>query len=154
VDLLVLDFDGVITDNRVWVDENGHEQVAANRTDGLAIGRLRQAGVEIVVLSTEPNPVVAARCRKLNIAYTQGIKEKGAALHQLLEQRNQDPSRVIYAGNDLNDLPCFPLVGYAAVVADAHPAARRQADLILSRRGGYGAVAELCDLILARNKKG
>jgi YrbI family 3-deoxy-D-manno-octulosonate 8-phosphate phosphatase len=152
VDLLVLDFDGVITDNRVWVDENGHEQIAANRTDGLAIGRLRKAGVEIVVLSTEPNPVVAARCRKLGIPYTQGQKDKGAAFRRLLEEYRIDPSRVIYLGNDVNDVPCFPLAGFAAVVADAQPAARRLADMTLSRRGGYGAVAELCDLILARNQ--
>ncbi len=154
VDLLVLDFDGVITDNRVWVDENGREAVFANRSDGLAIKRLRQAGVQAVVLSTEANPVVAARCRKLGIPYTQGLEDKTAALQRLLQARGINPAHTIYVGNDVNDIPCFPLVGYAVVVADARPEARRQADLILSHPGGYGAVAELCDLILERKRKG
>lgn len=154
VDLLVLDFDGVITDNRVWVDETGREAVAANRSDGLALKRLRQAGVQAVVLSTEANPVVAARCRKLGIPYTQGLEDKTAALRRLLEQRGIDPAHAIYLGNDVNDIPCFPLVGYAVVVADARLEARRQADMILTSRGGHGAVAELCDLIIDRNRKG
>jgi len=154
VDLLVLDFDGVITDNRVWVDETGREAVAANRSDGLALKRLRQAGVQAVVLSTEANPVVAARCRKLGIPYTQGLEDKTAALRRLLEQREIDPAHAIYLGNDVNDIPCFPLVGYAVVVADARPEARRQADMTLTNRGGYGAVAELCDLIIERNRRG
>jgi N-acylneuraminate cytidylyltransferase len=146
--LLVLDFDGVLTDNRVWVDEDGRERVAANRSDSLGINRLRQAGVETVVISTETNPVVAARCRKMNILCVQGSNDKASALRQVLRERNVDASETIFVGNDVNDLPCFPLVGWAVVVADGMPEVIRQADFVLARSGGHAAVRELCDLIL------
>ena len=146
--LLVLDFDGVLTDNRVWVDQDGREMVAANRSDSLGINQLRQAGVETVVISTETNPVVAARCRKLNIPWIQGENDKATALRKLLQDRNIDANEAVYLGNDVNDLPCFPLVGWAVAVADAMPEVIRQADFILTRPGGRAAVRELCDLIL------
>jgi len=146
--LLALDFDGVLTDNRVWVDQDGREMVAANRSDSLGIYQLRQAGVEAVVISMETNPVVAARCRKMNIPWIQGEKDKATALNKLLLERNIDASEVVYLGNDVNDLPCFPLVGWAVAVADAMPEVTRQADLTLTRPGGHAAVRELCDLIL------
>jgi YrbI family 3-deoxy-D-manno-octulosonate 8-phosphate phosphatase len=153
IGLVVLDFDGVMTDNRVWVDGEGHEYVAASRGDGAGVVRLRKAGVELLVLSTEVNPVVAARCRKLGISYLQGIQDKAEALKSLLEKRGLDPSRVVFVGNDYNDLPCFELVSCAVAPADAEPEVLRQADLLLSRRGGHGAVRELCDLLLGRIKK-
>lgn len=150
VDLVVFDFDGVMTDNRVWVDQNGSEMVAAYRSDSMGLNQLRKAGIGAIVISTEVNPVVAARCRKMNIPYHQGIEDKAALLKTIIAERQVDPAHVIYVGNDINDLPCFPLVACALVVADAQPAALRQADIVLSRRGGYGAVRELCDLLLQR----
>jgi YrbI family 3-deoxy-D-manno-octulosonate 8-phosphate phosphatase len=146
--LLVLDFDGVLTDNRVWVDQDGREMVAANRSDSLGISRLRQAGVETVVISMETNPVVAARCRKMNVPWIQGENDKAAALNRLLVERNVNASEVIFLGNDVNDLPCFPRVGWAVAVSDAMPEVTRQADFVLSRPGGHAAVRELCDLII------
>jgi YrbI family 3-deoxy-D-manno-octulosonate 8-phosphate phosphatase len=148
IDLVIFDFDGVMTDDRVWVDQDGGEMVAANRHDGLGISRLHKAGIPMLVLSTEPNPVVSARCRKLNLPVLQGQADKAKALVQLLGEKDVDPSHVIYLGNDINDIPCFPLVGCALVVADAHPEALAQADIILSKPGGHGAVRELCDRIL------
>ncbi len=153
VRLVVFDFDGVMTDNRVWVDGEGHEYVAASRGDGMGLVRLRQAGVELMVLSTEVNPVVAARCRKLDIPYVQGIQDKAEALRSLLVKRGLDPSQVVFVGNDVNDLACFEIAGCAAAPADAEPEVLRQADLLLSRRGGHGAVRELCDLLLESAKK-
>ncbi len=153
VGLLVLDFDGVMTDNRVWVNGQGRESVAAHRGDGWGLARLREVGVEVVVLSTETDPVVAARCGKLGLPVVQGLADKGAALQDLLRDREMEPGRVVYLGNDVNDLPCFPLVGCAVVVADAHPAATAQADLVLGRAGVQGAVRELCDLLLERGAK-
>jgi YrbI family 3-deoxy-D-manno-octulosonate 8-phosphate phosphatase len=150
VSLLVLDFDGVLTDNRVWVDQDGRESVAANRSDGIGISRLRKSGVEVVVLSTEANPVVAARCRKLELPFLQAVQEKGAALKTLMMEKQVDPDRVVYLGNDVNDLPCFPLAGWAVVVADAHPEVKVHADHVLTRNGGYGAVRELCDLLVSQ----
>jgi len=148
--LLVLDFDGVLTDNRVWVGQDGSEGVMANRSDSLGIRMLSQAGVGAVVISMETNPVVAARCRKMNIPYIQGENDKATALKKLLSERQVDAAEAVYLGNDVNDLPCFPLVGWAVAVADALPEVARRADFILSRPGGHAAVRELCDLILAR----
>lgn len=148
--LVVFDFDGVMTDNRVWIDETGREAVAANRSDSLGLRNLRQAGIEAMVLSMEVNPVVEARCRKLRLPFLQGVEDKASALKNLLSERSISSARVVYVGNDTNDLPCFSLVGCAVAVADAHPSVLRQADLILQNRGGHGAVRELCDLILER----
>lgn len=152
--LVVFDFDGVMTDNCVWVDEDGREQIAANRSDSYGIRGLKTAGIEAIVLSMEPNPVVAARCRKMNIQALHGIEKKGIALSTLLKERNINPAEVIYMGNDTNDLDCFAVSGYSVAVADAHPAVLRAADLVLKNTGGHGAVRELCDLILQKGIKG
>ena len=152
IELLVLDFDGVLTDNRVWVDEDGRETVAANRSDSYGINLLRQAGVETVVISKETNPVVTARCRKMNVPCIQGEDDKASALKRLLSERNIDPARVVYCGNDVNDLPCFPLVGWAVAVADALPEVASKTDFVLSRPGGHAAVRELCDFILSQKQ--
>jgi N-acylneuraminate cytidylyltransferase len=154
---VVFDFDGVMTDNRVWVDQDGREMVAANRSDSLGLSRMRLAGVEAMVLSREVNPVVAARCQKINLPFIQGERDKAKALTELLKERNISPEQVVYVGNDINDLPCFPIVGCAVAVADALPEVRAQADLVLSQRGGHGAVREICDMIYQqiqeRNKR-
>lgn len=153
VDLVVLDFDGVMTDNRVWVDAEGMELVAAHRGDGWGLAQIRDEGIQVVVISRESNPVVAARCQKLGIPVIQNVKEKGEALQKLLEEMDVDPAHTIYVGNDVNDLPCFPIVACALVVADAHPRARTEADFVLKQRGGDGAVRELCDILLNRLKR-
>ena len=152
VDLLVLDFDGVLTDNRVWTDQDGRETVAANRSDSLIMAAMRQAGIEVVILSSEVNPVVAARARKMGIEaiHGVGIHDKAAILEKLLAERKVERANTIFVGNDTNDLPCFPLVGWGVAVADAHPEVKRRADFVLSLPGGHGAVRELCDLILQR----
>jgi N-acylneuraminate cytidylyltransferase len=152
VDLLVLDFDGVLTDNRVWTDQDGRETVAANRSDSLIMAAMRQAGIEVIVLSSEVNPVVAARARKMRIEaiHGVGIHDKAAILEKLLAERKIERTNAIFVGNDTNDLPCFPLVGWGVAVADAHPDVKRHADFVLSLPGGHGAVRELCDIILQR----
>ncbi len=150
ISLIVLDFDGVFTDNRVWVDSDGRESVAASRADGMGLSQLRQTGVKVAVLSSETDPVVAARCRKLDIPVQQGVIDKGLALKDLLSEYAVESEHTVYVGNDVNDIPCFEFVGCAVVVADAHPKALERADLILRRPGGQGAIRELCDLILER----
>jgi N-acylneuraminate cytidylyltransferase len=150
VELVIFDFDGVMTDNKVYVDQDGFEMVAADRGDGAGIKLLRRSGIDTMVLSTEVNPVVAARCRKLDMPVLQGIEDKGTALKNYFTDHDIDPAHVIYVGNDLNDMPCFPLVGFGVAVADAVPEVRSAADLVLSRNGGNGAVRELCELILKK----
>lgn len=149
VELLVLDFDGVLTDDRVWVMEDGRESVAAHRGDGMGIAHLRQHGISLVVLSSEHNPVVSARCKKLGVEAMQGVTNKRVALEQLMAERAVSKDSVVYVGNDVNDLDCFALVACAVAVSDAHPDVLRRADLRLQRPGGHGAVRELADLILS-----
>lgn len=146
VRLLVLDFDGVLTDNRVLVDETGREAVWCHRGDGWGIGRLKEAGIEVVVVSTEDNPAVAARCSKLKIDCVQGCNDKLAAVKAVAQRRSLQPEQIAYIGNDVNDLECLKWVGLPIVVADAEPAVRPLARLVTTRRGGYGAVREVCDL--------
>lgn len=153
VAMVVLDFDGVLTDDRVWVDAKGRELVAAHRGDGLGIARLKGAGVEIVVLSSETDPVVTTRCRKLGIEAIQGLKDKTGALKSLLRERKLDAETVVYVGNDVNDAPCFELVGCAIVPADAHIDVKQLADIHLTKPGGRGAVRELCDMVLNQRRQ-
>jgi N-acylneuraminate cytidylyltransferase len=150
VSLLVLDFDGVLTDDRVYVNQHGEETVAAHRGDGMGIAQVKKAGIEVVILSKEKNPVVKARADKLGIPVYQGIDEKGPELISILADRGISSESVVYLGNDINDLPCFPLVGLAAAVADSHPLVIERAQLVLTKNGGYGAVRELCDILLEK----
>jgi YrbI family 3-deoxy-D-manno-octulosonate 8-phosphate phosphatase len=146
--LLVLDFDGVLTDNRVMVTETGQEAVLAHRGDGWGIARLQEAGVEVFVLSSEQNPVVAARCRKLGIAHIQDTDDKLAALQELARKKGLAATEVAFVGSDVNDLECLQWVGIPIAVQDATDAVRSAATWITNLPGGFGAVREVCDLIL------
>jgi len=150
IKLLVLDFDGVISNNLVWTDQDGREMVAASRSDSVLIRPLRAAGVETIILSSETNPVVAARAKKMGVEAVQGLglQAKGPALMRLLEERNIDPAQVVYVGNDVNDLPCFEVAGWSVAVADAYPEVMRAADFVLGKAGGNGALREICEMIL------
>jgi YrbI family 3-deoxy-D-manno-octulosonate 8-phosphate phosphatase len=150
--LLVLDFDGVMTDNRVLVRQDGTEAVWCHRGDGWGIGRLKEKGMMIVVISTEANPVVEARCRKLNLDFVQGCDDKLAALKRVVEQHHLTPDQVAYVGNDLNDLECMRWVGVPIAVADAMPEIHSVARLVTVRPGGYGAVREVADWLSAVHK--
>jgi N-acylneuraminate cytidylyltransferase len=147
---LVLDFDGVMTDNRVLVSQDGVESVAVSRADGMGIERLLAAGVLVVVLSRETNPVVGARCRKLGVPVVQGLRDKAAALGAWLTDHAIDARDVVFLGNDVNDADCLCAVGCGVVVADAHATVRALARFALDAAGGHGAVRELTDLIESR----
>ncbi len=146
--LLVLDFDGVLTDNRAWLSADGQETVAVNRSDGMGLALLRRSGVEVFVLSAESSALVEARCRKLEIPFRSGVQDKAAEMRRLLAERGLSPAQVVYAGNDVNDLECMALAGCGIAPADAHPEVLRRADIVLRLPGGRGAVRELCDLLL------
>ena len=153
VELIVSDFDGVFTDNRVWTDQDGKELVAASRSDGLRMRDLREHGITVVVLSSEENPVVKARAKKMGIEAVQetDTRKKGEALKKLLADRKVDPAHVIYVGNDENDLPCFEVAGWAVAVPDSYPKVLRAADHVLQTPGGHGALRELFDLVLKKS---
>jgi len=148
-DALVMDFDGVHTDDLVEVLQDGTESVTVSRSDGMGIGMLREAGFPMLILSKERNPVVEARGRKLGVETVYGIDEKVNVLRQWCEQKGIPLSRVIYVGNDVNDIGCLDIVGWPVVVPDAHPLAKKAARITLTRHGGRGALRELADAILA-----
>jgi len=150
--LIIFDFDGVVTDNSVLTGEDGKEIVAASRSDSMHIGTLRKKGIETMILSTEPSPVVAARAKKIGVDLIQGIgiSEKGLVMRDVLTKKGVKPENVIFVGNDLNDLPCFEIAGWAVAVADAYPEVLRAADYVLSRKGGHGAMRELCEIVLKK----
>jgi N-acylneuraminate cytidylyltransferase len=154
VRLLVLDFDGVLTDNTAYVDEGGRESVRVSRADGHGLAELLESGIEVVVLSSEVNSVVAARCRKLGIGFTQGLgNRKAEALEELVRERALEWRHVAYAGNDVNDLACMERAGVALAVADAVEEVRARATLVTARPGGHGAVREICDQILKERRE-
>ncbi|MFF7156585.1 cytidylyltransferase domain-containing protein [Streptomyces sp. NPDC008139] len=148
VDAVVLDFDGTQTDDRVLIDADGHESVTVHRGDGLGVAALRRAGMPVLILSTETNPVVAARARKLKVPVLHGIDRKDLALKQWCEENGIAPERVLYAGNDVNDLPCFGLVGWPVAVAGAHDVVRASARAITTAQGGHGAIREIAAWLL------
>lgn len=148
--LLVFDFDGVFTDNSVYVSENGTESVRCSRGDGLGLSRLRaMERMELLVLSTEQNPVVTARCRKLKLLCIQGVADKAVRLGELAAERNLPLGNVAYVGNDINDAGCLKLAGLPIVVSDAHPEVRGMGRLRTTLPGGHGAVREICDTFCA-----
>ncbi len=152
IKLIVCDFDGVVTDNLVITDQDGREMVSASRSDSMHIKTLREKGIETMILSSEPNPVVLARAKKMGVEaiHNVGLKDKGRALSELLDRKGIRAEQVIYIGNDLNDLPCFEVAGWSVAVADAYPEVIRAADYVLSKMGGRGAIRELCEMVLKR----
>ncbi|WP_416974537.1 cytidylyltransferase domain-containing protein [Streptomyces sp. 4F14] len=148
VDAVVIDFDGTQTDDRVMIDQDGREFVSVHRGDGLGIAALRRSGKKLLILSTEQNPVVAARARKLRIPVLHGIDRKDLALKQWCEDQGIAPERVLYAGNDVNDLPCFALVGWPVAVASAHDVVRGAARAVTATAGGDGAIREIAGWLL------
>ncbi len=152
VRLLALDFDGVLTDDRVLVGADGAEFVFCSRSDGMGIARLKASGVPVVILSSETHPVVAARAQKLGVPVEQGLADKAEALAKVAERYNVALYDVAFVGNDINDVECLKRVGLAAVPADARPEARACAHHVLGNEGGRGAVRELCEAILAAQR--
>ncbi|MDF7798969.1 acylneuraminate cytidylyltransferase [Pontiellaceae bacterium B1224] len=151
IEAVVFDFDGVMTDNAVFISEDGKESVRCNRSDGWGIARLHDAGIRMAVMSTEENPVVLARCRKLKLeCFHQLGNSKIERFNQWCNEHNLNKAAVVYVGNDANDIECLTESGAGIVPADAHASAKRVADMELTATGGHGAVRELCDMILER----
>ncbi|MDX3516559.1 N-acylneuraminate cytidylyltransferase [Streptomyces scabiei] len=148
IDAVVLDFDGTQTDDRVLIDSDGREFVSVHRGDGLGIAALRRSGLQMLILSSEQNPVVAARARKLKLPVLHGIDRKDLALKQWCEEQGIAPERVLYVGNDVNDLPCFALVGWPVAVGSAHDVVRGAARAVTTVPGGEGAIREIAGWIL------
>ena len=152
VRLVVFDFDGVFTDNRVWVGENGDEFVSCLRSDGFGLRRLDEVGVDYLILSTEAHGAVQARARKLQAACRNGLADKLLVLHEEAQARGIALEDVSYVGNAINDSTCLEAVGLPVVPADAWAEVVPLARIVLERRGGEGCVRELCDAIWAAKR--
>lgn len=150
---VVFDFDGVMTDDRVLVMEDGTEAVLAHRGDGMGVQMLRRAGLTLLVLSREQNRVVAARARKLGVDVIQGCDDKPTALRAWAEAAGLDLADVAFVGNDLPDLGCLDIVGLAVCPADARPPVRGRCGWVLASDGGHGAVREMADAVLRARRE-
>jgi len=148
IDLIVYDFDGVMTDNRVIVFQDGNEAVIVNRADGLGVDHFRNLGIPQLILSTETNPVVKARAAKLHLEVIASCKDKKIAIEKYCVQRGYDLNRVMYIGNDLNDLDVMEIVGFPVAPADVHPKIKKLARLTTEAKGGDGVVRELADYLM------
>jgi 3-deoxy-D-manno-octulosonate 8-phosphate phosphatase (KDO 8-P phosphatase) len=145
--VVAFDFDGVFTDNGVYVSEDGSEAVRCTRADGIGLRRLETVGVLPVVISTEGNPVVARRCEKLGVRCHQACADKVAVLEQLLAEVKSGWEETAFVGNDVNDAPLLKRACFPIVVRDAHPDVSLLGRYRTVARGGHGAVREVCDLI-------
>ena len=148
IKLLVCDFDGVMTDNRVMVDQDGKESVICHRGDGLGIELIKERGVAALVISREKNKVVEERGKKLRICVLSGIDDKIVLFKKEVKKRGLLMGQVCYIGNDITDLECIKEAGIGVAVADSHAKVKSTADFVTSKKGGRGAVREVCDLIL------
>ncbi|RLG57586.1 MAG: 3-deoxy-D-manno-octulosonate 8-phosphate phosphatase [Hadesarchaea archaeon] len=147
IKLVAFDFDGVFTDNRVYVDQEGREMIRCWRSDGVGLAKLREIGVKSIVITSETNPVVKKRCAKLKINCITGCKDKLSALKKIIRDENFSPREVCFVGNDLPDIECMRYVGFPVAVKDSLPEVLKVAKYVTRREGGSGAVREVCDLI-------
>ncbi len=145
IDAICFDFDGVLTDNLVHVDQNGRESVSCSRSDGLAFDALNKLNFPVYIISTETNPVVTARAKKLKIQAIQGTVNKLEALVALADQKKYDLSRIFYIGNDLNDFQVMRACGYSACPSDSHELIKQEATKVLKSNGGKGVAREIIE---------
>ena len=145
--ILLTDFDGCLTDDRVWLNQEGKEFVAANRKDGLAVKKLKNLGIQVVITSTETNKVVLARGNKMGVEVLQGLSDKAVAIEQYLEQKNSSWEDIWYLGNDVNDLGAVKKAKLSICPADAVKKVRKAVDVILKTNGGYGVLSEIASLL-------
>ena len=145
--LFLYDFDGVLTDNRVLVSEDGMESVFCNRSDGLAIQKIKRMGIEQIIVSTEANIVVSVRANRLDIPVFFGVQDKKKAVIDYCEKASIELNEVMFIGNDINDLEVMTTVGYSACPNDAYPEIKKIAKLVLPIEGGKGVIRELINYI-------
>ena len=149
IDAFIFDFDGVLTNNLVHLDQNGKESVSCSRADGLAFDVLRKLDKPAFILSTENNPVVTMRAKKLKVPVVQGVENKVEAIKKLVNKNNYNLKNILYVGNDLNDYLVMQLCGYTICPTDSHPKIKEISDVVLKTNGGNGVVRELLEDVLS-----
>tara|TARA_B110000438_G_C15538388_1_gene531611 strand:+ start:219 stop:683 length:465 start_codon:yes stop_codon:yes gene_type:complete len=147
ISLIIYDFDGIMTDNKVYVDQNGNETVQVNRADGLGVAEIKKLGLQQIIVSTEMNPVVSVRAKKLNLPYLQGVQNKSFAISEFCKQKKISMNNVAYVGNDINDYEAMKIVGTTFCSADAHQKIKQISHHVLMSKGGEGVVREILDIL-------
>ena len=150
IELIVYDFDGVMTDNRALIFEDGTEAVFVNRGDGLAIAKIKEFDIPQVIISTERNSIVSKRAEKLKIPLYQNIGDKLTCLKEVIEDHQVSPQNTIYVGNDTNDLEAMKFVGWPIAPEDAHKEIKALATFITDSPGGNGVIREILDLLMGK----
>ncbi|HWQ95965.1 MAG TPA: acylneuraminate cytidylyltransferase [Candidatus Methylomirabilis sp.] len=145
IELIVYDFDGVMTDNKVTIDQNGNESVIVNRSDGLAVSRFKEMGIEQIIISTEKNPVVQERAKKLGVFCLHSVNDKKDTLEKYLSKKGINKNNVVFIGNDINDLDTLKFIGWPIVPDDAHPDVKNVAKIVTKTCGGCGVIREVLD---------
>ena len=153
ISLIVYDFDGVMTDNKVYVDQQGNESVRCNRGDGLGVNLIKKLGIAQIILSTETNSVVSARAEKIGLEAIHGVGDKLSILTSHCAENNVNMADVLFVGNDINDLDAMLAVGFPVCPADAHTRVKKIARHETKAVGGDGVVRELADF-LAKGENG
>ncbi len=147
--LVAFDVDGVFTDGRFYLSDDGIESKAFHTQDGYGIRRLLEAGIGVAVISGRKSGAVEKRMSELGVPHVvQGCGDKVVALDKIIADLNISAGDCAYVGDDIPDLPLLTHVGYAIAVANAVPGLHQQCDHSTTARGGCGAVREVCDLIL------
>ena len=149
IKLIVYDFDGVMTDNKVYIDQNGNEMVQVSRADGLGVSEIIKLGIQQIIMSTEVNPVVTQRAIKLKIPCLQGLDNKKDTLLGYSKKNDIDLKNVAYVGNDINDKDAMAIAGFSFCPADAHETIKEISDHVLKRNGGDGVIREIFDIIIS-----
>ena len=149
IDAFIFDFDGVLTDNLVILNQDGLESVSCSRADGLGFDALRKLGKPSYILSTELNSVVSVRAKKLKVTAVQGVENKVSALKSLVQDKHYNINRICYIGNDLNDYYAMKACGYSICPADSHALIKNISDIVLKTNGGKGVVRELLEEVLS-----
>lgn len=151
IDAFIFDFDGVLTNNKVYISENGVESVECSRADGLAFDVLKKLNKPVIILSTEKNLVIQVRAKKLKILAINGVDDKVKALKKLIIKHKYNLDKIFFVGNDLNDYLAMKLCGYTACPSDSHPQIKKISNVCLSKAGGDGVIRELVEETLKIN---
>ena len=154
IQLAIFDVDGVLTDGRLVLGDDGTEHKAFHVRDGLGLVLLREAGIQVAIISARESKVTAERMRALGIEFVfQGTQDKAKTFAELLERLQLEPRQAAYTGDDVIDLPVLLQAGLSAAVADAHAAVRERVDFVSLAPGGRGGAREVCELILEAQDK-
>ncbi|MGA1823433.1 MAG: KdsC family phosphatase [bacterium] len=148
IELIAYDFDGVMTNNKVYIDQHGIESVCVNRADGLGVSEIKKLGVKQIIISTEKNSVVQKRADKLGIPCIQSVEDKEKELKCYCSKEKINLKNVVYVGNDINDMKAMESVGWPICPNDAHEIIKKISKFILPKNGGEGVVREVMDFVI------